>query len=120
MDKTTLKAVAVVGGLFAAQSALAAGGITATGTEFDSIYDKMVDWVGGGLGKTVAVAFVLIGVIGGIARQSIMALGTGIAGGIGLGFAPSIVDSTITATTEKLIMNPEAAQALTVMTNGLL
>lgn len=120
MYKITSKlSLVVFAGLFLAQSELAAGGVISTNIETNSIYPTtMMDWVGGSLGKVLAVACVVVGVVGGIARKSIMAIGTAIAGGVALGFTSAIVDNTITATTEKLIMNPESFQSLTVKTSN--
>lgn len=41
---------------------------------------------------------VLVGIIGGIARQSLMAFATGIAGALGLNYAPDIIDAVMSAT----------------------
>jgi len=68
------------------------------GTEFDGAWTTIQGWLTGTLGKIIAGAFVLIGIVAGIARQSLMALAIGIAGGLGLNNAPSIIDSVLTAT----------------------
>jgi len=68
------------------------------GTEFDNVWTWLVDVTQGTLGRIVAGAMVLVGVIGGIARQSLMAFATGIAGALGLNYAPDIIDAVMSAT----------------------
>ena len=71
---------------------------TGTGTEFDAAWTTIQEWLTGTLGKIIAGSFVLIGIVAGIARQSLMALAVGIAGGLGLNNAPAVIDSVMTAT----------------------
>ncbi len=68
------------------------------GTEFDNVWTWLVDVTQGTLGRIVAGSMVLVGVIGGIARQSLMAFATGIAGALGLNYAPDIIDAVMSAT----------------------
>lgn len=70
----------------------------AGGVEFDDVWAVLVEWTEGTLGRIVAIVMILVGVIGGIARQSLFAFVTGIAGGMGLYNAPTIVESVMTAT----------------------
>jgi conjugal transfer pilus assembly protein TraA len=42
----------------------------------------------------------LVGIVGGIARQSIMAFAMGIGGGVGLYNSPTVVEAIMTATLE--------------------
>lgn len=106
--------LAIIGVLFmlAADGALAGAG----GTEFDSIWTTLTDWMEGTLGKIAAGAMILVGIIMGIARQSIMAFAVGIGGGIGLYNTPTIIDNIMTATLENA---PTATQAVLSITNGL-
>lgn len=69
-----------------------------TGCEFAGGWQTVVDWSQGSFGKLIAGAFVLIGAVAGIARQSLMAFGTGAGAGLGLGIAPGVIDSMFTAT----------------------
>jgi len=50
------------------------------------------------LGRIVAGAMVLVGIVGGIARQSLMAFALGIGGGMGLYNTPTVVESVMSAT----------------------
>ena len=68
------------------------------GAEFDNVWTWLVDVTQGTLGRIVAGSMVLVGVIGGIARQSLMAFATGIAGALGLNYAPDIIDAVMSAT----------------------
>lgn len=77
-------------------SAMAGGG----GDEFDEVWDTIEDWTTGTLGKIIAGAMILVGIIGGVARQSLMAFAVGIAGAMGLNYAPEIVSSIMSASIE--------------------
>jgi conjugal transfer pilus assembly protein TraA len=67
------------------------------GDEFKDLYDQLMGWVQGTLGKVVAVSMILVGIIAGVARQSIMAFAVGIAAGLGLYYAPTVIDKTLSA-----------------------
>jgi len=68
------------------------------GTAFDEVWSTLKDWIQGTLGRIVAGAMILVGVIGGIARQSLMAFAIGIGGGMGMYNAPTVVESIMSAT----------------------
>lgn len=70
------------------------------GTAFDDVWTTLKDWTQGTLGRIVAGAMILVGVIGGIARQSLMAFAMGIGGGMGLYNTPTVVESIMSATLE--------------------
>lgn len=72
----------------------------AGGLEFEEIWETLKDWTQGTLGRIIAGAMILIGIIGGIARQSLIAFALGIGGGIGLYNAPSIIESILSASLE--------------------
>lgn len=88
-------AVVALAALAMAPESLVAG---TGGTEFDNVWTWLVDVTQGTLGRIVAGSMVLVGVIGGIARQSLMAFATGIAGALGLNYAPDIIDAVMSAT----------------------
>lgn len=92
-------------------SAVAGGG----GDEFDEVWDTLEDWTTGTLGKIIAGAMILVGIIGGVARQSLMAFAVGIAGAMGLNYAPEIVSSIMSASIEGM----SAVDAAKTITNGL-
>ena len=68
------------------------------GAAFSDVWDTLKDWTQGTLGRIVAGAMVLVGVVGGIARQSLMAFALGIGGGMGLYNTPTVVESVMSAT----------------------
>jgi len=70
------------------------------GTAFDDVWVTLKDWTQGTLGRIVAGALILVGVIGGIARQSLMGFAMGIGGGMGLYNSPTVVESIMSATLE--------------------
>ena len=80
--------------LLLAESAIAGGG----GTAFDDVWDTLKDWIQGTLGRIVAGTMVLVGIVGGIARQSLMAFALGIGGGLGLYNTPTVVETVMSAT----------------------
>lgn len=80
------------------------------GAEFADVWTTLTGWMQGTLGKIVAGAFVIVGLVAGVARQSIMAFAIGVGGAIGLYNAPTILDNIVTGTVPLL---PEAtAKAL--------
>lgn len=83
-------------GLAMAPDAAFAG--TAGSGDFDSIWDTLVEWSQGTLGRVIALAFILVGLVRGIASQSIMAFAIGVGAGLGLYNAETIVDSLFGAT----------------------
>jgi conjugal transfer pilus assembly protein TraA len=68
------------------------------GTEFQATYDMLIGWMTGLLGRIIAIAFIIVGLIAGVARQSIMSFAIGIAAGLGIFMAPDIIDAVVSAT----------------------
>lgn len=66
--------------------------------EFDQVWDTLVTWIEGTLGRIIAVSIILVGIIAGVARQSLIAFAIGIAGGMGLYNSPTIIEAIMTAT----------------------
>jgi len=50
------------------------------------------------LGRIMAVTFVAVGLVGGVMRGSIMGFVVGIAAGLGVYTAPTVIDAIVTAT----------------------
>ncbi|QSV17660.1 TraA family conjugative transfer protein [Photobacterium ganghwense] len=86
------------------------------GTEFDDVWTTLKDWTQGSLGRIVAGSMILVGLVGGIARQNIMAFATGIGGGMGLYNSPKIVETVMGATLETA---EKVLPVVTQITNGL-
>lgn len=68
------------------------------GTEFQAAYDQISDFTQGFLGKLLTLLMILVGLIMGIARQSIVTLVVGVGMGIALVNAPNIVNVLVGAT----------------------
>jgi conjugal transfer pilus assembly protein TraA len=80
--------------LVAPDAALAGTG----GTEFNDIYVTLTGWMTGLLGRVIAVTMIIVGIVAGVARQSIMGFVMGIAAGLGMFTAPGIIDAVVAAT----------------------
>lgn len=70
-----------------------------TGEEFDSLYDLLVAWTGGTLGKSIALIFLLVGLGIGVIRGSIIGAITCIAAALSLVVAPDVIASIFGNTT---------------------
>lgn len=64
----------------------------------DSFNTAIKEWIQGTLGRIIAGTLILVGIVAGIARQSLMAFAMGIGCSMGLYNAPLIVESIMTAT----------------------
>ncbi|MEC3886297.1 TraA family conjugative transfer protein [Xanthomonas campestris] len=87
-----LLAAVVVG-----QALASSGGAATGGAEFQDLYDLVLGWTEGVLGKTIAVSAFLIGMIMGVAKQSIWAFAIGILFAAAFAFGPGIIDGVFTA-----------------------
>lgn len=86
------------------------------GTAFDEVWITIKDWTQGTLGRIVAIAMILVGIVAGISRQNLMGFAMGIGGGMGLYNSPTVIESIMGATlahAEKVL--PIAVQ----ISNGL-
>ena len=71
-----------------------AEGVSVTGgNDFADIYGRLVGWIKGDLGRTLSIAFVLIGLAYGMARQSLIGFATGVGAAVGLQVTPTIINS---------------------------
>lgn len=69
----------------------------AGGTEFDDVYATLTGWAQGTLGKIIALGMILTGLGMGVVRQSIAAIVVGVAGGLALFNAPTVLDAIVGA-----------------------
>ena len=111
IDARVLGPLLIMGALIAPEVMAGTGG-----AEFDSVWTTLTDWMQGTLGKIASGAMILVGIIAGVARQSIMAFAVGVGGGIGLYNTPTVIDLMMTATLENA---PAATQAIMTISNGL-
>jgi len=92
-------------------------GVTgAAGGEFDSVWTTLTGWMTGTLGKVAAGSMILVGIIAGVVKQSLMSFAVGAGGGVGLYQTPTVIDAMFGSTLDKLPAATEAVQ----FTNGLL
>lgn len=68
------------------------------GQEFDEIWSTLKGWVQGQLGRVICGSMMVVGLVQGISRQSIMTFATGMGGGLGLYHSPRIVENIMVAT----------------------
>ena len=80
--------------LAAVMSALVQAG---TDTTFDSWSDEMEDWLTGSFGKAVSLAFVVVGMVGAVMRESLMPLAVGVGAALGMNYARPVIDGMFTA-----------------------
>lgn len=75
--------------------AFAAASPTGT-TDFDALYNRLLGWVGGSLGKSVALAFLVVGLCVGIIRGNLTAAIVTLGAGIALAMFPAIIENLFT------------------------
>jgi conjugal transfer pilus assembly protein TraA len=69
-----------------------------TSGPLSDVYTSLTEWSQGNVGKTISLGMILVGIVAGIARQSLMSFATGIGGGLGLYNASTIIDTVFQAT----------------------
>ena len=95
----TSTASATIATALAVVLTLAAGSALAgtTGTEFQSMYDTLLSWANGYLGKSIAIAAFILGAGIGIARSSPIPALAGVVFALFMVYVPTIIDSIMTA-----------------------
>lgn len=88
----------------------------AGGTAFDDVWLWLKDNIQGTLGRIIVGAMIIVGIIGGVAKQSLIAFAIGVGGGIGLYNTPLVLENMVSATVVHAQTLGTAAQLLT---NGL-
>ncbi|MFQ5779163.1 MAG: TraA family conjugative transfer protein [Nitrospiria bacterium] len=66
--------------------------------EFQSLFQKFMDWIGGYLGKTLAIAALIGGLFVGVVRQSPAAAVAGVGAAIFAAYGPIVIQGLIGAT----------------------
>ncbi len=86
--------------VFAACLVLIAGSALAgtTGSEFQTMYTTLLNWVTGYLGKSIAIAAFILGAGVGIARSSPIPALVGVVFALFMVYVPTIIDGIMTAT----------------------
>lgn len=67
------------------------------GAEFNSAYTTITAWLQGDLGRLIAASLLVVGLVMGVVRQSIMAAVPAIACGLVATVAPTIIGAVVTA-----------------------
>ncbi len=116
-----LKKYLLIAGVAAVSVALTtdviAGNSTANGADaFQGVWTFMKDTMQGSLGRVAAGAMILVGIIAGVARQSLLGFATGTGAGIGVYAAPGVIEDMVSAT---LAAAPAATSAIQSISNGL-
>jgi conjugal transfer pilus assembly protein TraA len=69
-----------------------------TGVEFLALYNLVIGWATGYLGKVVALAFLLVGAFAGLVRGSLLGAISGVGMALVMAIGPGIIDGIVTAT----------------------
>ena len=77
------------------------------GQEFEDVWTTLKDWTQGTLGRIIAIALVLVDIVFGVARQSLIAFAICIAGAMGLYQSPAIIEALLTADGAEIISQYE-------------
>lgn len=67
------------------------------GSEFDDIYNLLVGWTQGTLGKIISLGMFLVGLAAGIVNQSIISVVIGIGGALALYYGPTVINGVVAA-----------------------
>ncbi len=68
-----------------------------TGTEFQALYDMLVGWASGYLGKALAIAAFIVGAIVGFAKSTAMPALVGIVFAVVFSIGPGVISGMMTA-----------------------
>ncbi len=68
------------------------------GSEFKSLYDLISGWAKGYLGRAIAISFLVVGLLTGLVRGSVIAAVTAIGAAVALLMLPTIVDAIFSGT----------------------
>lgn len=70
----------------------------AGGTAFDDVWLWLKDNIQGTLGRIIVGSMIIVGIIGGVAKQSLIAFAIGVGGGVGLYNTPLVLENLVSAT----------------------
>jgi conjugal transfer pilus assembly protein TraA len=93
-----LLALAVIAVLAVVSLAMPEVSLAGTGgAEFNPAYTTITNWLQGDLGRLIAASLLVVGLVMGVVRQSIMAAVPAIACGLVATVAPTIIGAVVTA-----------------------
>ena len=102
-----LLAMLAVGGMIFVGGADVALAGTEDDGEFEDIWDTLVGWTQGTLGRIIALTLIIVGAAMGVVRQSLITFVVGIAMGLALYNAPTIIENIMTGTLDHLVIQAE-------------
>lgn len=76
---------------------LAANSFAGADVTFADVETAMTDWATGSLGRALSIGIFLVGVGVGVARQSLMAIVTGLGGAMALFYMPTVITNMVSA-----------------------
>jgi conjugal transfer pilus assembly protein TraA len=94
MKKHLLRMLPIAAILLIGLSANVFAGVDVT---FADVETALTDWATGSLGRALAIGIFIVGVGVGIARQSLMAIVTGLGGAMALYYVPTVITNMVTA-----------------------
>ena len=97
---------------FFAGSAMAGA---ATDQSFNEVWDTLVDWTQGTLGRIIAITTIVVGLVMGVVRQSIMGAVIGIASGMVLYNSSTVIEGIVGAT----VVPATQGTFVSMLSNGL-
>lgn len=117
--KTVLFAVGLLATylLLANQAMAGAGTAGADDDTFGDVWETLTGWTQGTFGRIIALTLVLVGAAMGVVRQSLITFVVGVAMGLGLYNAPTIIDTIMGASLEDIAIQLEAGTKM--LGNGL-
>ena len=86
------------------------------GSEFDQVYDTLIDWMQGTLGRIIAITMLFVGIAYGVVRQSIIAAVVFVASGLVLYNAQAVIEAVMTAT----VVSADKVALVASLSNGLM
>lgn len=92
-------------------------GSATEGDAFGEIWIQISRWITGTLGKIIVGSMILVGIIMGVVRQSMMAFAVGVGAGIGLYNIPNLIDGIMRGASAEAVN--AATIAVQAINNGL-
>lgn len=104
-------AIAFMALMLIAETAMAGSVTGAGGSAVNDVWNKLVAFVQGPIGRIITLLIIVVGVAAGILTQSLGAFAVGLGAALGLSFAPQIVSGMLGATVDTGVHFAAAAQA---------
>ena len=95
--KTNLRATIVAASTVAAVAGVQVALAGTAGTEFQDIWNLLVDWSQGFLGKIISLGMIMYGLGAGLVQQNLKGAIVGLGGGLILFYGPNVIDGVVGA-----------------------